>query len=56
MQKLFVFLSLPFLWLHFFVRFFSNNKTLYDEDQAFTYKHRGNPFTNKFLQFAYYIV
>ena len=56
MSKLFVYLSLPFLWLHFLVRFCGQNKGLYEQDQFFTRKHRYNPFSNTFLQFAYYII
>ena len=56
MQKIIVFFSLPFLWLHLLVRFFGKNKILYNEDQIFTRKHRDNPFKNTILQFAYYIV
>lgn len=56
MRKVIAFFSLPFLWLHLLVRFFGKNRTLFEEDQVFTRLHRGNPFKNTVLQFAYYIV
>ena len=56
MHKLIVYLSLPILWLHFLVRFYGKNRSLCNQDQAFTLHHRGNPFKNHALQFAYYII
>lgn len=47
---------MPFLWLHLLVRFFGGNRGLCEQDQEFTRPRRGNPFSNKVLQFAYYIV
>lgn len=54
-KQIITFLSLPFLWLHLLVRFFGKSRELCDQDQAFTRARRGNPFSNKMLQFAYYI-
>ena len=56
MNKLIVYLSLPFLLLHFLVRFFGRNRVSCEEDQKFTRPRRANPFSNRVLQFAYYIV
>ena len=56
MQKYIVFLLLPFLWLHLFVRFCGKHRLLYEQDQTFTLQHRSNPFLNSLLQFSYFIV
>lgn len=55
MKRIITILSLPFLWLHLLVRFCSKSKDLFEQDQVFTRSRRGNPFSNKILQFAYYI-
>ena len=56
MQKLIVYLSLPFLCLHLLVRFFGRKRNLFEQDQIFTRLHRRNPFENPLFQFAYFIV
>ena len=55
MNKILTIFALPFLILHLNVRFWGSASQLCERDQEFTRKHRGNPFNNKFLQFAYYI-
>ena len=56
MKRIITCFLLPYLWLHLLVRFCGKTKNLCEQDQAFTIPRRGNPFTNKVLQFAYYIV
>lgn len=56
LTKIIVFLFLPFLILHIIVRFLGKSRLLYDHDQSYTIRHRHNPFRNKLLQFAYFIV
>lgn len=56
MSKLITIILLPYIWLHLIIRFFGKSKNLCEQDQSFNLRHRGNPFSNKVMQFAYYLV
>ena len=56
LKEFLTYISLPFLLLHLIVRFCGKKRLLFEQDQEFTYRLRANPFTNKVLQFSYYIV
>lgn len=56
MKKLFTVFFLPFLLFHLLVRYCSSAKILFEQDQNYTCSCQRNPFTNKLLQFAYWIV
>jgi len=55
-KKIIAVFLLPVLWLHLLLRFHSKFSDLYRQDKVFTKEYRGNPFVNKVLEFAYFII
>lgn len=56
MRKVLTIVTLPYLLIHILVRFISTNRKVFSTDQVNNLKYRANPYTNKILQFAYFLL